>query len=149
MKISIGSDHGGFELKKQVIDFLSNKGYVLKDCGTYSLDSCDYPDFGYQVANDIKKGDCDFGIVICSTGIGMSIVANKVKGVRCALVSDLESARLTREHNNSNCLALGAKIIPQDLALQIVDTWITTEFTYGRHENRVNKIIKIEGENFL
>lgn len=147
MKIAIGSDHGGFNLKSEIIDFLSKQGHDVKDFGTYGTESCDYPDFGFPVAEGVSNKEFDFGIVICSTGIGMSIVANKVDGIRCALVSDLESARLTREHNNSNVLALGAKIVDVELAKQIVQTWLTTEFTGGRHERRVNEITNYEGEH--
>ena len=146
MRIAIGSDHVGFNLKNDIIDFLKSQGHEVKDFGCYSLDSCDYPDFGFPVAISVKNKEYDRGIVICSTGIGMSIVANKVAGIRCALVTNCECARLTREHNDSNVLALGAKVVSKELAKEIVDIWLNTEFTGGRHLNRVNKIKEYEGE---
>lgn len=146
MKIAIGSDHGGFGLKRIVIDFLLQEGYEVNDFGTYSTESCDYPDFGFKVATEVAKENYDRGIVICTTGIGMSIVANKVKGIRCALVTTKTQAKLTREHNDSNVLALGAGVISEELSLEIVKIWLETEFTHGRHERRVNKIKDYEGE---
>lgn len=147
MRIAIGSDHGGLELKNEIISFLKELGHDVHDYGTYTKDSCDYPDFGFPVAEGVRRKEFDRGIVICTTGIGMSIVANKVKGIRCALVYNTMQAELTRQHNDSNVLALGAKIVSVDLAKEITKIWLETEFTHGRHENRVNKIIKYEGEN--
>lgn len=146
MKIAFASDHGGFELRKHLIDFIYQKGYEVIDFGTSTKESCDYPDFAYQAALSIKNKEADYGIVICTTGIGVSIVANKVKGVRCALVSSVEDAILTKEHNNTNCLALGQKNVEPELAEKIVCAWLEAKFAGGRHENRVKKIIEIEGK---
>ncbi len=144
MKIALGSDHGGYELKENIKKHLEEKGIEYVDCGTDSTESVDYPEFGQKVAETVKKGECERGIVCCGTGIGISISANKVPGIRCALCSDCYSARMSREHNNANVLALGARVIGRDLALEIVDIWIKTEFQGGRHERRVNKIADIE-----
>lgn len=144
MKIALGSDHGGYELKEHIKRFLEEKNIEYVDYGTNSTESVDYPDFGHKVAIAIKEGECDRGIVCCGTGIGISISANKVPGVRCALVSDCYSARMSREHNDANILALGGRVVGKDLALEIVDIWLKTEFQGGRHERRVNKIKEIE-----
>lgn len=147
MKISIGCDHSALELKNVVKDYLNSKNIEVIDCGTHTKDSCDYTDYGYMVAKNIKDNVCDYGIVICYTGIGMSIIANKVKGVRCALVGSKDAAVLTREHNNTNCLALSAKYTGIPLALEIVDTWLNTEFSNNeRHQRRINKISTYEEE---
>lgn len=145
MKIGIGSDHGGFELKESIKDYLNKEGIEFIDFGTYSKDSVDYPDFGKKVAEAVVSNEVDRGIVICGTGIGISIAANKVRGIRCALCSETYSARMSREHNDANMLALGARVLGVDLALEIVSTWIKSEFQGGRHEIRVNKISEIEG----
>ncbi|MBQ8586467.1 MAG: ribose 5-phosphate isomerase B [Oscillospiraceae bacterium] len=145
MKIALGCDHGGLELKEKVKAHLEQRGFEILDCGTYSTDSCDYPDFGAAAARAVAKGDCERGIVICTTGIGISIAANKVKGIRCALLSDLMSARMTRQHNDTNMMALGAAVVGPMLALQIVDTWLDTEFEGGRHQRRVDKLSALEG----
>lgn len=145
MKIGIGSDHGGFELKEEIKKYLAGEGIDFVDFGTNSSDSVDYPDYGKTVADAVVGKEVDRGIVICGTGIGISIAANKVKGIRCALCSDSYSARMSREHNNANILALGARVLGLGLALDIVSTWIKTEFEGGRHEIRVNKISDIEG----
>ncbi len=145
MKIGIGSDHGGFELKEEIKKYLAQEGIDIVDFGTNSSDSVDYPDYGKTVAEAVAEKEVDRGIVICGTGIGISIAANKVKGIRCALCSDSYSARMSREHNNANILALGARVLGLGLALDIVSTWIKTEFEGGRHEIRVNKISDIEG----
>lgn len=144
--IAIGCDHGGYELKLAVIEHLKSKGLEVKDFGCYSSDSVDYPDYAYPVAKAVVNGEAEKGILICGTGIGMSIAANKVKGIRCALCSDTFSAHATREHNDSNILALGARVVGLNLALDIVDTWLGAEFTGGRHANRIEKITKIENE---
>ena len=145
MKVSIGADHAAYDLKAVVIDHLKSKGVEVIDRGTYSKDSCDYPDYGIAVAEDIANGNVDKGIVICYTGIGISIAANKVKGVRCALVGSVDAAVLTREHNDSNCLAMGAKYTPNELAIEIVDTWLGTEFSnMEKHQRRIDKITKYE-----
>jgi ribose 5-phosphate isomerase B len=145
MKIGIGSDHGGFELKEEIIGHLKEVGIEFIDFGTYSKDSVDYPDYGKKVAEAVISKEVDRGIVVCGTGIGISIAANKVKGIRCALCCDTYSARMSREHNNANVLALGARVIGSGLALEIVETWLKSEFQGGRHEIRVNKISDIEG----
>lgn len=141
MKVSIGCDHGGYDLKEKVKAHLEEKGYEVVDFGTNDLNSCDYPDFGIKAAKAVADGSVDKGIVICTTGIGISIAANKVKGVRCALVSDLTSARLTREHNDANVLAMGAAIIGHLVALDIVDVFLTTEYSgLEKHTRRIEKI---------
>ncbi len=140
MKIGIGSDHGGFQLKQIVIKHLIEKGYEVSDFGCDSEDSVDYPKYGFAVSKAVVNNEIDRGIVICGTGIGISIAANKVEGVRCALVNDLFSAKLTRLHNDSNVLALGGRVIGQELALAIVDEWLTTEFEGGRHSKRIELI---------
>ena len=147
MKVSIGCDHSALELKNEIIDFLKSKSIEVIDRGTYTKESCDYTDYGYMVAKDIKDGTVDRGIVICFTGIGMSMIANKVKGVRCALVGSKDAAILTREHNDSNCLALSAKYTGYALAKEIVDIWLNTEFSHNeRHQRRIDKITKYEEE---
>lgn len=145
MIIGIGSDHGGFELKEFVKEYLDKSGVEFVDFGTYNKDSVDYPDFGKKVADAIVNKEVERGIVICGTGIGISIAANKVKGIRCALCGDTYSARMSREHNNANVLALGARVLGVGLALDIVKVWLESEFLAGRHEIRVNKISDIEG----
>ncbi|KNF09727.1 ribose-5-phosphate isomerase B [Gottschalkia purinilytica] len=144
MKIGLGSDHGGYDLKEKIKSFLEEKGIEYVDFGTNSTESVDYPDFGKKVAEAVVKGDCDRGIVCCGTGIGISIAANKVRGIRCALCGDTYSAKMSREHNNANMLSLGARVVGIDLALEIVNAWINAEFQGERHERRVNKIGDIE-----
>jgi ribose 5-phosphate isomerase B len=139
--IALGCDHGGIELKEKVIAYLESKGIEYKDFGCYSKESCDYPVFGKAAAKAVADGECEKGIVICTTGIGISISANKVKGVRCALCSDTLSAKMTRLHNNANMLAMGAGIVGENLALDIVDTFLNTEFSgEERHQRRINLI---------
>ena len=139
--ISIGCDHGGFALKEKVKKYLVEKGYECKDVGCYGLDSCDYPAFGRAAAEAVASGECEKGIVICTTGIGISISANKVAGVRCALCSDTLSAKMTRLHNNANMLAMGAGMIGDNLAFDIVDTFLETEFSgEERHQRRIDLI---------
>ena len=145
MKISIGCDHGGLELKNTLVAYLQEKGHSVTDVGTHSLDSCDYPDFAAAAAKLVASGECEKDIVICTTGIGVSISANKIKGIRCALLSDVVSARMTREHNDTNMMALGAAIIDPKLALEIVDIWLSTPFSgVDRHQRRVDKIMALE-----
>lgn len=143
MKIGIGSDHGGFRLKELVKVFLEKEGIEVVDYGTFNEDSVDYPDYGEKVGKAVVAGEVERGIVICGTGIGISIAANKVKGVRCALCGDTYSARMSREHNDANVLALGARVIGDDLAIEIVKTYLNSEFEAGRHLRRVEKIAKI------
>ena len=141
MKICIGCDHGGYLLKEKVVKHLQDKGYEVEDMGCYSLESCDYPIYGKKVAKAVSEGKCDRGIVICTTGIGISITANKFKGVRAALCSDCFSAEATRLHNDANVLALGAGVVGELLAIKIVDTFLNTEFSnVDRHINRVRLI---------
>lgn len=145
MKIAIGCDHGALDLKNVLISHLEKQGHTVQDFGTHTLDSCDYPDFAVPAAQAVAGGDCDKGIVLCTTGIGVSIAANKVKGIRCALLSDVMSARLTREHNDTNMMAIGAGVVGQMLALEIVDTWLGTEFSHNeRHQRRIDKVMAIE-----
>lgn len=139
--IAIGSDHGGFDLKEKVIAHLREQGMECKDVGCFDKSSCDYPIYGKAVAEAVASGACERGIVICTTGIGISITANKVPGIRCALCADSVSAKLTRLHNNANVLALGAGIVGENLALGIVDTFLTTDFSgEERHQRRIDLI---------
>ncbi len=139
--IALGCDHGGLELKKTIIEYLESKNIEYKDYGTYTDESCDYPVYGKAVANAIVNGECEKGILICGTGIGISIAANKVKGIRAALCHDVFSAKATREHNNSNILAMGARVIGPGLALEIVKAFLETEFSNDeRHIRRINMI---------
>ena len=145
MKISIGCDHGALALKNKFVAHLEALGHEVKDCGTYTLDSCDYPDFAAAAANAVASGECEKGIVLCTTGIGISISANKVKGIRCALLSDVMSARLTRLHNDTNMMAVGAAVVGEMLALEILDTWLGTEFSGdARHQRRIDKMMALE-----
>lgn len=145
MKISMGCDHGGLELKETIKAHLLERGFEVEDFGTYSKDSCDYPDFARPAAEAVASGACERGILVCTTGIGVSITANKVKGVRCALLSDLMSAKMTRQHNDTNMMALGQGVVGPMLALQIVDTWLDTAYEGGRHQRRIDKMMAIEG----
>ena len=139
--IAIGSDHGGFELKKEIMAHLDERGLEYKDFGTYSDASCDYPVYGKAVANAVASGECERGIIICGTGIGISITANKVHGIRAALCGDCFSAEATRQHNDANVLALGARVVGPGLALKIVDTFLDTPFSNGeRHIRRIEMI---------
>lgn len=145
MKIAIGCDHGAYALKETLIAHLEGKGYEVKDFGTYSRESCDYPDFAAHAAQSVAGGECERGIVLCTTGIGVSITANKVPGIRCALLGDILSARLTRLHNDTNMMALGAGITGENLALEIVDTWLDTPFSgEPRHQRRIDKVMALE-----
>lgn len=147
MKIAIACDHGALDLKNVAIKHLEAAGHTVVNFGTDTLDSCDYPDFVGPAAKAVAKGECDRGIVLCTTGIGVSIAANKVKGIRCALLSDLMSARMTRDHNDTNMMAIGAAVTGQMLALEIMDTWLATEFSHGpRHQRRIDKITALENE---
>ena len=142
--IALGCDHGGFALKQSVIKYLEEKGLAYKDYGTYTEESCDYPAYGEAVARAVVSGECDRGILICGTGIGISLAANKVKGIRCALCHNEFTAQMCREHNNAQILSMGARVLEEDMALRIVDTFLNTEFAGGRHETRVNKLMEIE-----
>ena len=147
MKIAIACDHGALDLKNAVIAHLEKKGYEVVNFGTDTLASCDYPDYAGPAAKAVAAGQCEKGIVLCTTGIGVSIVANKVDGIRCALLSDVMSARLTREHNDTNMMAIGAGVVGQMLALEIIDTWLGTEFSHNeRHQRRIDKLMAYENE---
>ena len=139
--IAIGCDHGGIELKKEIIKYLEDKGYEYKDYGTYTCDSCDYPVYAKKVAHAILDGECEKGILICGTGIGIGITANRIKGIRAALCHDVFSAQATREHNDANIVTLGARVIGPGLAVKIVDTFLNTEFSNDeRHVNRIRQM---------
>lgn len=140
--IALGSDHGGYDLKMQVMEHLKERGFECRDYGCFDKNSCDYPEFGRAAAEAVASGECDRGIVVCTTGIGISIVANKVKGVRCALCTDPYLAKMTRLHNDANMLALGGGFVGKNLAMEIVDTFLDTEFSEG--ENHIRRIGKIE-----
>lgn len=144
MKIGIGSDHGGFKLKETIKEFLESEGIEVVDYGTNSEESVDYPDYGEKTARGVVSGEVERAIVICGTGIGISIAANKVDGIRCALCGDTYSARMAMEHNNSNMIALGARVLGEGLALEIVGAWLKAKFEGDRHQRRVNKIMDIE-----
>lgn len=147
MKIAIACDHGAFDLKQKVAAHLGAKGYEVVDFGTHSKDSCDYPDFAGPAAQAVASGACEKGILLCTTGIGVSITANKVKGIRCALLSDLLSAELTRLHNDTNMMAVGAGVVGENLALAIVDKWLITPFSgEARHQRRIDKMMALEQE---
>lgn len=144
MKIAISSDHGGNNLRREIIDLLAEQGVEFEDFGPKDDESVDYPDYAAPVAEAVASGNFDRGILICGTGIGMSIAANKVKGIRCALVHDVFSAKATREHNDSNVLAMGERVIGPGLAREIVSTWLGTQFSGGRHERRIGKLMELE-----
>jgi ribose 5-phosphate isomerase B len=142
--IALASDHGGFELKESIKQYLDKKGLAYQDFGTYSTESVDYPVYGEKAARAVASGECERGIVFCGTGIGISLAANKVRGIRCALCSECYSAEMSRRHNNANMLALGGRVVGPGLAESIVETWLDTEFEGGRHERRVGLISDIE-----
>ena len=146
MKIAIGADHGGFDYKKEIIDFLEKNGYEYKDFGTYDTNSCDYPIYAKVVANSVASGEFDRGILVCGTGIGVSITCNKVDGIRCALCHDVFSAKATRQHNDSNMLAMGQRVIGEGLALEILHAWLESEYEGGRHDARIQKMMALEKE---
>ena len=145
MKLAIGCDHGALTLKNALVNHLVSCGYEVEDFGTYSSDSCDYPDYAGAAAKAVASGQCDKGIVLCTTGIGVSVAANKVKGIRCALLADVWSAKMTRLHNDTNMMALGAGVVGEILALEIADTWLSTEFSgEERHQRRIDKLMALE-----
>ena len=145
MKIAVGCDHGALELKNLVVSHLEKQGHQVTDFGTHTKDSCDYPEFAAAAAKAVADGTCDKGIVLCTTGIGVSITANKIPGIRCALLSDVMSARMTREHNDTNVMAIGAGVVGQMLALEIADTWLGTAFSgEARHQRRIDKVMALE-----
>lgn len=146
MKIAIGCDHGGYLLKQDILIWLEEHDIDFEDVGCYNTDSVDYPVYGEKVARLVASGACDKGIVICTTGIGISIAANKVKGIRACCCSDTFSARMTRAHNDANILTFGERVVGQGLAMELVDAFLTTEFEGGRHQRRVDLITKLEQE---
>ncbi|RQV96936.1 MAG: ribose 5-phosphate isomerase B [Calditrichaeota bacterium] len=145
MKIALGSDHAGYLLKEKVKKFLIELELEFKDYGTFKLDSCDYPEYAYKVGQAIVSGEADMGILVCGTGIGMSITVNKIKGIRGALANDIETAQLSRLHNNANVLCLGGRILKEEEAKEVVKTWINTSFEGGRHQKRLNLITQLTG----
>ena len=145
MKIALACDHGGLELKLAIKQHLEAAGFETEDFATHTTDSCDYPDYAAPAARAVAEGRCDRGVLVCTTGVGMSVTANKIPGIRCALLSDLMSARLTREHNDSNIVALGQGVVGEKLALEIVDTFLATPFSNGdRHIRRIAKLTALE-----
>ncbi len=147
MRIAIGNDHAAVDLKWQIVDFLEEKGYEVLNIGTDTAESVDYPVYGKRVAHAVIDGEADLGIAICGTGLGISLAANKVKGIRACVCSEPYTAMMSRKHNNCNVLCFGARVVGLDLAKMIVETWLNTEFEGGRHERRVNMIMEIEKEN--
>lgn len=146
MKIGIGNDHAAVEMKNEIVDYLVEKGYEVINYGTDTHDSCDYPVYGEKVGRAVAAGDVDLGILICGTGVGISLAANKVKGVRAVVCSEPYSAKLSKQHNNTNVLAFGARVIGIEMAKMIVDEWLAAEFLGGRHQKRVDMIMAIEDE---
>ena len=144
MQLAIGNDHAGLDLKKEIMSLLEDRGHSFTDYGTFTTESCDYPDFATKVCQSVQSRNADLGILICGTGIGMSIAANKHIGIRASLVQDIFSAQATRQHNNSNILCLGARVLDTKIALDIVTTWIDTPFEGGRHQRRLDKIAQVE-----
>ena len=145
MKIAIGCDHGALNLKNKMVSHLEAKGFEVKDFGTYTNASCDYPEFAAAAARAVASGECEKGIVLCTTGIGVSISANKIDGISCALLSDVWSAKMTRLHNDTNMMALGAGVVGENLALEIADVWLGTEFSGDeRHQRRIDKVMALE-----
>ena len=144
MKIALGCDHGGYAMKEDIKKQLEGLGHEVKDCGTYSTESCDYPIFGEAAARAVASGECEYGIVVCTTGIGISIAANKVKGIRACCCSDTFSAEFTRRHNNANALCLGGRVVGAGLGCQIVDAFLNAEFEGGRHQQRIDKMMALE-----
>ncbi|MCI0502657.1 MAG: ribose 5-phosphate isomerase B [Fusobacteria bacterium] len=146
MKIIIGSDHGGFELKEIIREYILKKGLEVQDVGVFASESVDYPDYAKKVGEAVASGNGDFGIVVCGTGIGMSIAANKIPGIRCALCNDVYTAKMARGHNDANVLAIGGRVVGKGVALMIIDTFLNSSFEGGRHNTRLAKIRDIEGE---
>lgn len=144
--IAIGSDHGGFELKNHIMKHLEERGIEYKDFGSYTEDSVDYPDIAEKVCEAVNSKECDKAILICGTGIGISMSANKIKGIRAALCHDVYSAEMTRRHNDSNALCMGGRVIGRELAFKITDVWLDTEFEGGRHQRRIDKVMALESK---
>ena len=147
--IALASDHVGLTLKKAITELLDEKGLEYKDFGTYTGERCDYPVYGSRAARAVTSGECDRGIIVCGTGVGISIAANKIHGIRCVVCSEPYSAQLSRKHNDSNMLALGARVVGTDLARMIVSIWLETEFEGGRHQRRIDQLTKLETDQTL
>ena len=147
MKIGIGNDHAALEMKNQVMEYLEQKGYEVINYGTNTPESCNYPEFGEKVGRAVVSGEVDCGILICGTGVGISLAANKVKGVRAVVCSEPYSAKLSKQHNNTNILAFGARVVGIELAKMIIDEWLGAEFEGGRHQTRVDMIMAIENKD--
>ncbi len=143
--IALGADHAGYLLKEKIKKYLTDKKLEFKDYGTFKLDSCDYPEFGYKVSQAVVTQEANVGILVCGTGIGMCITANKIKGIRAALANDVETAQLSRLHNDANVLCLSGRNLEEDIATEIVETWLNTSFEGGRHEGRLNLITQLTG----
>lgn len=148
MKLAIASDHGGFSLKQTIVKLLQSKGVEYLDLGVSSEESVDYPDFAMQVAEKVSRGEVDVGILVCGTGIGMAIAANKFKGVRAAVVTDVYTAKMSKEHNNANVIALGGRVLDEAQAKEMVSAWLESKYEGGRHERRLQKIKELEEKNF-
>ncbi len=146
MKIAVACDHGGFRLKNVLIKEMEKQGYEIIDFGTYDEQSCDYPDYAAKAARAVACNECEKGVVVCGTGIGVSMTANKIKGIRCALVHDVFSAKATRAHNDANMLAMGQRVIGEGLAVEILNAWLNTEYEGGRHDLRIQKMMALEEE---
>ena len=146
MKIAVACDHGGFRLKNVLMEDLKKQGDEVVDFGTYNDESCDYPDYSAKAARAVANGECEKGVVVCGTGIGVSITCNKVKGIRCALVHDVFSAKATRAHNDTNMIAMGQRVIGEGLALEILNAWLHTDYEGGRHDQRIAKMMALESE---
>lgn len=147
MKIGIGNDHAALEMKNQVMEYLEEKGYEVINYGTNTPESCNYPEFGEKVGRAVVSGEVDCGILICGTGVGISLAANKVKGVRAVVCSEPYSAKLSKQHNNTNILAFGARVVGIEIAKMIIDEWLGAEFEGGRHQTRVDMIMAIENKD--
>ncbi len=145
MKLALGADHAGYVLKEHIKEYLKSKNIDFKDVGTFKIESCDYPEFAYKVSQAVVNEEADLGILICGTGIGMSITANKIKGIRAALVHDEQTAKLSRQHNDANVLCLGGRILSEEEAIKIVEVWLNTSFEGGRHERRLKLINQLTG----
>jgi len=148
-KLVIGNDHAAVALKQEIMEYLQGKGYEVINIGTDSTESCHYPEYGYKAARMVADGEVDGGIIICGTGVGISLAANKVNGIRCCVCSDPYTAKLSKQHNNTNMLAFGARVVGPDLAKMIVDSWLEAEFMGGRHQTRVDMIMKIQDTQSL
>lgn len=146
MKIAVACDHGGYRLKNVLMKEMVNQGYEVIDFGTYNEESCDYPDFASKAAKAVASKECDKGVVVCGTGIGVSITCNKVKGIRCALVHDVFSAKATRAHNDTNMLAMGQRVVGEGLAIKILNAWLHSDYEGGRHDLRIKKMMDLEEE---